>query len=151
MNNVYWITIDVPECWQCCSGCGSHISDSVALSHDGKSDPVANLEGYWAGYYGALAMIAIGFVLSVFFYQKQQQEERPVQQEEKQREDEHGKQGKEEHQSKDNEKKKKKETDEPLAAATDMLTSATASGEQKMEPIESDKNEKWRVYSYPEG
>lgn len=67
------------------------ISDSVALNHGGKSNPDANLEGYRAGYYGALAMVAIGFVLSLF-YQKEQQEERPLQQEgEKQKGEEHRK------------------------------------------------------------
>ena len=57
------------------------ISDSVTSNYGGKSNPVANLEGYRAGYYGALAMIAIGFILSIFFYQKEQQEDRPPQQE----------------------------------------------------------------------
>lgn len=67
------------------------ISNSVALNHGGKSNPDANLEGYRAGYYGALAMVAIGFVLSLF-YQKEQQEERPLQQEgEKQKGEEHRK------------------------------------------------------------
>lgn len=44
----------------------------------GKSNLVDNIEGYQAGYYCALGMIAVGFVLSVFFYQKEQQEERPL-------------------------------------------------------------------------
>lgn len=97
------------------------ISDSVASNHGGNSNPDANLEGYRAGYYGALAMIVIGFILSVFFYQKEQQEERPPQQEgEKQKGEEHG--------SEDDEKKM--ETDEFPVAATDMSTSATASGEE---------------------
>lgn len=57
------------------------IPDSVASNHGGKSNLVANLEGFQARYYGALAMIGIGFILSVFFYQKEQQEERPLHQE----------------------------------------------------------------------
>lgn len=77
------------------------ISDSVALNHGGKSNPDANLEGYRAGYYGALAMVAVGFVLSLF-YQKEQQEERPLQQEgEKQK----GEKQKGEEHRKDDEKK----------------------------------------------
>lgn len=72
------------------------ISDSVALNHGGKSNPDANLEGYRAGYYGALAMVAIGFVLSLF-YQKEQQEEHPPQQE--------GEKQKGEERRKDDEKK----------------------------------------------
>ena len=117
------------------------ISDSVTLNYGGKSNPVANLEGYRAGYYGALAMIAIGFVLSVFFYQKEKQEERPLQQEGEQKGEKQGKEEKYEHESKDNEKKKT-ETDELPAAATDTSTSATACGEEKTEPIESNKKDK---------
>ena len=117
------------------------ISDSVASNHGGRSNPVANLEGYRAGYYGALAMIAIGFVLSVFFYQKEKQEERPQQQEGEQKGKKQGKEEKYEHESKDNEKKKT-ETDELPAAATDTSTSATACGEEKTEPIESNKKDK---------
>ncbi|RAL09633.1 MFS transporter [Aspergillus homomorphus CBS 101889] len=43
------------------------ISDSVATKYGGKNDTQALLEGYRAGYYGAIAMIAIGFVVSFFF------------------------------------------------------------------------------------
>ena len=57
------------------------ISDSVASNHGGKSNPEANLEGYRAGYYGALAMIAIGFILSLFFSRKEQQQEHSPQRE----------------------------------------------------------------------
>lgn len=103
------------------------ISDSVASNHGGKSNPDANLEGYRAGYYGALAMIAIGFLLSVFFYQKEQQEERPPQQKgEEQKGEEHG--------SEDDEKMKT-ETDEFPVAATDTSTSATASGEESEDKL----------------
>lgn len=43
------------------------ILDSITLNHNSKSNPVANLDRYQAGYYGVLAMIAIGFILSVFY------------------------------------------------------------------------------------
>ena len=38
------------------------IPDSVASNHGGKSNLVANLEGFQARYYGALAMIGIGWI-----------------------------------------------------------------------------------------
>lgn len=102
------------------------ISDSVALNHGGKSNPDANLDGYRAGYYGALAMIAIGFILSLFFYQKEQQEERPPQQE-------GDKQKGEEHRSENDEKKP--ETEKLPVDATDTSTSATASGEESEDKL----------------
>ncbi|KJZ80420.1 hypothetical protein HIM_00270 [Hirsutella minnesotensis 3608] len=46
------------------------ISDSVTSNNGGKQDSKALLEGYRAGYYGAIAMAAIGFVLAVFFKSK---------------------------------------------------------------------------------
>lgn len=107
------------------------ISDSVTLNYGGKSNPVANLEGYRAGYYGALAMIAIGFILSIFFYQKEQQERAPPQEGENQ--DEEEQEGKYQegkvHGSKDDEKKKT-ESDEVPIASTDTSTSAMASEEE---------------------
>lgn len=56
------------------------ISESVAPMHGGKGDTRANLENYRAEYYGAIAMVAIGLVVSFFFFlphtkqEKQQQE-----------------------------------------------------------------------------
>lgn len=44
------------------------ISDSVASDKGGKSNPQANLEGYRAGYYASIAMFAIVFILSFFFF-----------------------------------------------------------------------------------
>lgn len=107
------------------------ISDSVALNHGGKSNPDANLDGYRAGYYGALAMIAIGFILSLFFYQKEQQEERPPQQEGDKQEGD--KQKGEEHRSENDEKKP--ETEKLPVDATDTSTSATASGEESEDKL----------------
>lgn len=107
------------------------ISDSVALNHGGKSSPDANLDGYRAGYYGALAMIAIGFILSLFFYQKEQQEERPPQQEGDKQEGD--KQKGEEHRSENDEKKP--ETEKLPADATDTSTSATVSGEESEDKL----------------
>ena len=106
------------------------ISDSVASksNHGGKSNQVANLEGYRAGYYGALAMIAIGFILSFFFYQKEQEERPPQQEGENQEGEEHG--------SKDDETKKT-ETDEFPIASTDTSTSAMASGKESKDNLES--------------
>lgn len=109
------------------------ISDSVTSNYGGKGNPVANLEGYRAGYYGALAMIAIGFILSIFFYQKEQQEDRPLQQEGENQEGENQKEGEQErkgqegkeHGSKDNEKKA--EPDEVRIASTHTSTIAMAS------------------------
>ncbi|KAM4066490.1 major facilitator superfamily protein [Hirsutella rhossiliensis] len=43
------------------------ISDSVTSNRGGKQDPGALLDGYRAGYYGAIAMAALGLVLGVFF------------------------------------------------------------------------------------
>jgi len=101
------------------------ISDSVASNHGGKSNPEANLEGYRAGYYGALAMIAIGFILSLFFSQKEQQQEHSPRQEgeEKKGEEKKG----ERHES---EGDKKAEKEESPVAITDMSTSATVSEEE---------------------
>lgn len=44
------------------------ISESVAPMHGGKGDTRANLENYRAEYYGAIAMVAIGLVVSFFFF-----------------------------------------------------------------------------------
>lgn len=114
------------------------ISDSVTLNYGGKSNPVANLEGYRAGYYGALAMIAIGFILSIFFYQKEQQERAPPQEGENQKEE--GQEGKYQegkvHGSKDDEKKKT-ESDEVPIAPTDTSTSAMASEEESKDHSKS--------------
>lgn len=114
------------------------ISDSVTLNYGGKSNPVANLEGYRAGYYGALAMIAIGFILSIFFYQKEQQERAPPQEGENQ--DEEEQEGKYQegkvHGSKDDEKKKT-ESDEVPIASTDTSTSAMASEEESKDHSKS--------------
>lgn len=114
------------------------ISDSVTLNYGGKSNPVANLEGYRAGYYGALAMIAIGFILSIFFYQKGQQERAPPQEGENQ--DEEEQEGKYQegkvHGSKDDEKKKT-ESDEVPIASTDTSTSAMASEEESKDHSKS--------------
>ena len=98
------------------------ISDSVTSNYGGKSNPVANLQGYRAGYYGALAMIAIGFILSIFFYQKEQQERVPPQEGENQKEEE---QDGKEHGSKDDEKTKT-ELDEVPIPSTDTSTSTMA-------------------------
>ena len=98
------------------------ISDSVTSNYGGKSNPVANLQGYRAGYYGALAMIAIGFILSIFFYQKEQQERVPPQEPENQKEEEQ--EGKD-HESKDDEKTKT-ELDEVPITSTDTSTSTMA-------------------------
>ncbi|KAF7554781.1 hypothetical protein G7Z17_g2661 [Cylindrodendrum hubeiense] len=43
------------------------ITDAVTSNKGGKQDPDALLEGYRAGYYGAIAMSAIGFILAFFF------------------------------------------------------------------------------------
>ncbi|OJJ96301.1 hypothetical protein ASPACDRAFT_47071 [Aspergillus aculeatus ATCC 16872] len=43
------------------------ISNSVASNHGGVENPRAALDGYRAGYYGAIAMAALGVVLSFFF------------------------------------------------------------------------------------
>lgn len=43
------------------------INDSVASEKGGKQDPNAALAGQRAGYYGAIAMCAIGFIVSIFF------------------------------------------------------------------------------------
>ncbi|KAK7432506.1 hypothetical protein QQZ08_001071 [Neonectria magnoliae] len=43
------------------------ISDSVTSNKGGKQNPDALLEGYRAGYYGAIAMSAIGLILAIFF------------------------------------------------------------------------------------
>ncbi|KAK7421372.1 hypothetical protein QQX98_002266 [Neonectria punicea] len=43
------------------------ISDSVTSNKGGKQDPDALLEGYRAGYYGAIAMSAMGLILAIFF------------------------------------------------------------------------------------
>ncbi|KYK57277.1 aminotriazole resistance protein [Drechmeria coniospora] len=43
------------------------ISDSVTSKAGGKKDSNALLEGYRAGYYGAIAMTVIGFILAIFF------------------------------------------------------------------------------------
>lgn len=51
------------------------ISDSVTSNKGGKQDPDALLEGYRAGYYGAIAMAGIGLVLSIFFAPKKGTEE----------------------------------------------------------------------------
>ena len=129
------------------------ISDSVTLNYGGKSNPVANLEGYRAGYYGALAMIAIGFILSIFFYQKEQQERAPPQEGENQEgenqegenqegenQDEEEQEGKYQegkvHGSKDDEKKKT-ESDEVPIASTDTSTSAMASEEESKDHSKS--------------
>lgn len=99
------------------------ISDSVASNHGGKSNPQANLEGYRAGYYAAIAMIAIGFILSIFFAHKkgQEQEQQQPQQGEQQE--------REEHKSEDGEKKKAEKRELPVAATE--TASATVSEESK--------------------
>lgn len=110
------------------------ISDSVTLNYGGKSNPVANLEGYRAGYYGALAMIAIGFILSIFFYQKEQQEDRPPQQEgENQKGEQEGKEQEGKGHGSEDDDKKKAEPDEVPVASTDTSTNAMASEEERKE------------------
>nr|POF14111.1 puromycin resistance protein pur8 [Quercus suber] len=49
------------------------INDSVVSDQGGSGNIQAVLAGYRAGYYGAIAMAAIGFILSVFFTQYVQQ------------------------------------------------------------------------------
>lgn len=46
------------------------ITDSVTSNKGGKQNSDALLEGYRAGYYGAIAMSAIGLLLAVFFPSK---------------------------------------------------------------------------------
>lgn len=87
------------------------ISDSVAWKNGGKSNPQANLEGYRAGYYAAIAMIAIGFILSIFFaHNKGQQGEQ------------------QEGEEKGNENDEKKAEKKELSAATE--TASTTVGEE---------------------
>ncbi|RAK77419.1 uncharacterized protein BO72DRAFT_496088 [Aspergillus fijiensis CBS 313.89] len=43
------------------------ISNSVTADHGGVENPRAALDGYQAGYYAAIAMAALGVVLSLFF------------------------------------------------------------------------------------
>ncbi|RAH71909.1 MFS transporter [Aspergillus aculeatinus CBS 121060] len=43
------------------------ISNSVTANHGGVENPRAALDGYRAGYYGAIAMATLGVVLSLFF------------------------------------------------------------------------------------
>ncbi|KAI0397032.1 aminotriazole resistance protein [Xylariaceae sp. FL0594] len=53
------------------------INDSVTSNNGGKWNPKATLDGYRAGYYGAIAMAAIGLICSVFFTQPKKEEEKP--------------------------------------------------------------------------
>lgn len=96
------------------------ISDSVASNNGGRSNLQANLEGYRAGYYAAIAMIAIGLILSVVFAHKkgQQQEQQPQRQGRKQEGDEQ--------ESEDD--KKKAEKEETLVAGTE--TASATVGEE---------------------
>lgn len=97
------------------------ISDSVASNHGGKNNPQANLEGYRARYYAAIAMIAIGFIISLCPHGEETQEQQ--QQEEEQQEEREN----EGHESKEAEKK------ETPAAITNKTTSGTVSEESESE------------------
>ncbi|KAI3327458.1 aminotriazole resistance protein [Ustulina deusta] len=50
------------------------INDSVTSNNGGKGSPDATLDGYRAGYYGAIAMAAIGLICSIFFTQPKKDE-----------------------------------------------------------------------------
>lgn len=71
------------------------ISDSMALMHGGNGDMQAILEGYRAGYYDAISMVAIGLVSFSFAHTKQekQQQQQNRNQETKDERDENGDDG----------------------------------------------------------
>lgn len=50
------------------------INDSVTSNNGGKGNSDAALDGYRAGYYGAIAMAAIGLICSIFFTQPKKDE-----------------------------------------------------------------------------
>ncbi|KAF4991223.1 hypothetical protein FDECE_14115 [Fusarium decemcellulare] len=51
------------------------ICDSVTSSEGGKQSPVALLDGYRAGYYGAIGMSGVGLIVALFFPGKQDTKE----------------------------------------------------------------------------
>ncbi|KAJ6784501.1 hypothetical protein PWT90_03666 [Aphanocladium album] len=62
--------LDVIECWWCrprCCGVDGH-SNSIMSNGGGKGNQTALLSGNLAGYYGTIAMTAMGFIVSFFFY-----------------------------------------------------------------------------------